>query len=45
MDQDTQPEAEGGEDSQYASQVPPHRTGNALLASVSERQQLPGINR
>ena len=45
MDRDTRPESEGGEDSLYASQVPPHRTGNALLASVSEIQQLPGMNR
>jgi general secretion pathway protein K len=45
MDSGGQIESEGGEDSLYASRVPPHRTGNALLASVSELQQLPGMNR
>lgn len=45
MDPNTQPEADGGEDSLYLSQTPPHRTGNLLLTSVSELQQLPGFTR
>ena len=45
MDPNGQPEADGGEDSLYPSQTPPHRTGNLLLTSVSELQQLPGFNR
>ena len=45
MDPDPNTQNSGGEDSLYASQVPPHRTGNAMLASVSELQQLPGMNR
>jgi general secretion pathway protein K len=43
MDPNGQPEADGGEDSLYLSQTPPHRTGNLLLTSVSELQQLPGF--
>jgi general secretion pathway protein K len=38
-------EADGGEDSLYLSQTPPHRTANQLLTSVSELQQLPGFTR
>jgi len=45
MDPNGQPEADGGEDSLYLSQTPPHRTGNLLLTSVSELQQLPGFTR
>lgn len=45
MDPDGQPEADGGEDSLYLSQTPPHRTGNLLVTSVSELQQLPGFTR
>jgi general secretion pathway protein K len=45
MDANTLPESEGGEDSLYASQTPPHRTGNLLLTSISELQQMPGFNR
>jgi general secretion pathway protein K len=45
MDSNPQPQSEGGEDSLYASQVPPHRTGNLLLTSISELQQMPGFNR
>jgi general secretion pathway protein K len=45
MDPNAQPEADGGEDSLYLSQTPPHRTGNLMLSSVSELQQLPGFNR
>lgn len=45
MDPDGQPEADGGEDSLYLSQTPPHRTANLLLTSVSELQQLPGFTR
>ena len=45
MDRDTTPLGDGGEDSLYASQTPPHRTGNLLLTSISELQQMPGFNR
>jgi general secretion pathway protein K len=45
MDPDGQPETDGGEDSLYLSQTPPHRTGNLLLTSASELQQLPGFTR
>jgi len=45
MDPNGQPEADGGEDSLYLSQAPPHRTGNLLLTSVSELEQLPGFTR
>lgn len=45
IDPNDQPEPDGGEDSLYLSQSPPHRTGNLLLASVSELQQLPGFTR
>jgi general secretion pathway protein K len=45
MDANGQPESDGGEDSLYLSQTPPHRTGNLLLTSVSELQQLPGFTR
>jgi general secretion pathway protein K len=45
VDPNGQPEADGGEDSLYLSQTPPHRTGNLLLTSVSELQQLPGFTR
>ncbi|MFO1503036.1 MAG: type II secretion system minor pseudopilin GspK [Steroidobacteraceae bacterium] len=43
IDPNNQPEADGGEDSLYLSQTPPHRAGNLLLTSVSELQQLPGF--
>lgn len=45
LDPDTQPEPDGGEDSLYLSQSPPHRGGNQFLTSVSELQQLPGFTR
>jgi len=45
IDPNDQPEPDGGEDSLYLSQSPPHRTGNLLLTSVSELQQLPGFTR
>ena len=45
IDPNGQPEADGGEDSLYLSQTPPHRTGNLLITSVSELQQLPGFTR
>lgn len=45
LDPNGQPEADGGEDGLYLSQQPPHRTGNLLLTSVSELQQLPGFTR
>lgn len=45
IDPDVQPEAEGGEDSLYMSQQPPHRAGNQPLTTISELQQLPGFTR
>ncbi|MEO8308206.1 MAG: type II secretion system minor pseudopilin GspK [Pseudomonadota bacterium] len=46
MDANTQTTgSDGGEDSLYASQTPPHRTGNLLLTSISELQQMPGFTR
>lgn len=45
LDADTTPEPDGGEDSLYMSQAPPHRAGNQFLTSVSELQQLPGFTR
>jgi general secretion pathway protein K len=45
LDPNAQPEADGGEDSLYLSQTPPHRTGNLFLTSVSELQQMPGLSR
>ena len=45
MDEDSQPEPDGGEDSLYMSQRPPHLGGNLLLTSVSELQQMPGFTR
>jgi general secretion pathway protein K len=45
LDANNQPGPDGGEDSLYASQAPAYRTGNLLLTSVSELQQLPGLNR
>jgi general secretion pathway protein K len=45
LDPDVLPQSDGGEDSLYTSQKPPHRTGNLLVTSVSELQQLPGFNR
>jgi general secretion pathway protein K len=45
LDPDVLPHSAGGEDSLYTSQKPPHRTGNLLVTSVSELQQLPGFNR
>lgn len=45
LDTDTEPTPEGGEDSLYLSQQPPHRAGNLALTSISELQQLPGFTR
>ena len=45
IDPDTQPAPQGGEDSLYLSQLPPHRTANLPLTSLSEVQQLPGFTR
>jgi general secretion pathway protein K len=41
VDPDTQPAPNGGEDSLYLAQTPPHRAGNLTVTSVSELQQLP----
>ncbi len=38
-------QAGGGEDSLYASQVPPGRAANLPITSVSELEQLPGFGR
>jgi general secretion pathway protein K len=45
VDPDVQPEQQGGEDSLYTSQAPPHRTGNLPITSVSELMQIPGFTR
>lgn len=45
IDPDVQPEQQGGEDSLYTSQLPPHRTGNLPITSVSELMQIPGFTR
>lgn len=45
MDRDNNVNQDGGEDSLYASRTPPHRTGNLLLTSISELQQMPEFNR
>jgi general secretion pathway protein K len=43
IDPGTQPGPDGGEDSLYLSQTPPHRAGNLTLTSVSELLQMPGF--
>jgi general secretion pathway protein K len=43
IDPDVQAESEGGEDSLYMSQQPPHLVGNLPLTSTSELLQLPGF--
>jgi general secretion pathway protein K len=43
IDPDDTPEPDGGEDSLYLSQTPPHRAANRAMLSVSELQQLPGF--
>ena len=45
IDTNVQPEVQGGEDSLYMSQSPPHLTGNLAMTSTSELMQLPGITR
>ncbi len=45
VDPDVQPQQQGGEDSLYTSQQPPHRTGNLPLTSTSELMQIPGFTR
>jgi general secretion pathway protein K len=45
LDPNVLPEPDGGEDSLYTSQTPPHRAGNLLVTSISELQQLPGFTR
>jgi general secretion pathway protein K len=45
LDPNVLPESDGGEDSLYTSQMPPHRAGNLLVTSISELQQLPGFTR
>jgi general secretion pathway protein K len=45
LDPDTYAQPEGGEDSLYASQLPPYRTANRLITTVSELEQLPGFGR
>ena len=44
IDADVQPEVQGGEDSLYMSQGPPHLTANLAMTSTSELMQLPGIS-
>lgn len=43
IDEDTRPDGNGGEDSLYLSQQPPHRAGNLPMSSISELQQMPGM--
>lgn len=43
IDPDVQAEAEGGEDSLYMSQQPPHLVGNLPMTNTSELLQLPGF--
>jgi len=43
IDTDLQPEVQGGEDSLYMSQGPPHLTANLAMTSISELMQLPGM--
>lgn len=43
IDPDVQAEPEGGEDSLYMSQTPPHLVGNGPMTSTSELMQLPGF--
>jgi general secretion pathway protein K len=45
LDPDDLPQTSGGEDSLYSTQKPAHRTGNVLVSSISELQQLPGLTR
>lgn len=45
IDKDVQPEVQGGEDSLYMSQGPPHLTANLAMTSTSELMQLPGVSR
>jgi len=45
IDPDVLPEQQGGEDSLYTSQLPPHRTGNLPITSVTELMQIPGFTR
>ncbi len=45
IDNNVQPEVQGGEDSLYMSQSPPHLTANLAMTSTSELMQLPGITR
>ncbi len=45
LDPNVLPESDGGEDSLYTSQKPPHLAGNLLVTSISELQQLPGFTR
>jgi general secretion pathway protein K len=45
IDPGVEPQPEGGEDSLYLSQDPPHRAANLPLTSTSELMQLPGFTR
>lgn len=43
IDPDNQPEAQGGEDTMYLSQVPPYRPPNTFITHTSELLALPGF--
>ncbi len=45
IDPNVEPQPDGGEDSLYLSQDPPHRTANLPVTSTSELMQLPGFTR
>ena len=45
LDTDTQAQPQGGEDSLYLSQDPPHLTANLAITSTSELMQIPGVTR
>jgi general secretion pathway protein K len=45
IDADSSPGTSGGEDTLYTTRQPPHLTGNQLLSSISELQQMPGFTR
>jgi general secretion pathway protein K len=43
IDPDNQPEAQGGEDTMYLTQVPPYRPPNTFITHTSELLALPGF--
>jgi general secretion pathway protein K len=43
IDPDNTPQSDGGEDSLYTAQQPPHLTANVLITSTSELLQIPNL--